>query len=458
MKSPRTTATVFGTGHTLTRRAMLGGMAAAGATMSFALAGCSGDSGLPGGNNGAVPTQFNFSTWGDYRFYQDGFSRMQNAVPKYKPTKFNNQQATDPTTLAAKLQSGFVAKAYSTLPDVFEVNWSDIPHLSQAGILTDLTAKLAPYKDQVSKAAIDSVSYQGKIMACPWRPNTILMWYREDIWNEAGIDAANIKVWSDFVAAGQKLQSHSFADGKKRYIVGLEPSAAFNAFLYTQQGGVLFDAKSGQLTNFSSDPHFRNAFDLQVQWAKTGIGLQIASYTPSWFTALDDGILSCVVTGSWMDQMLQQNVTKSAGKWKVAALPGFAPGDTGQALEGAAAVCATKMPNTDQDLNWAFMQTCFFDQQVTPSLYDRWHLNPVFAPAAKQTQYHQPQAYYGGQNVGALDDDVQKTAFTPVGSPDYALLMNTLGSELGAASSGKKSVDDAIASAYAAARSKGVGA
>jgi hypothetical protein len=116
------------------------------------------------------------------------------------------------------------------------------------------------------------------------------------------------------------------------------------------------------------------------------------------------------------------------------------------------------MPDTDQDLNWAFMQKSFFDEQITPSLYDRWHLNPVFAPVAKQTKYHQPQDYYGGQNVGALDDDVQKRAFTPVGSPDYALLMNTLGSELGAASSGKKSVDDAIASAYASARSKGVGA
>lgn len=441
----------------LSRRSVLGGLLSTGAlaTMS-ACSGTSGESGLPGaGKKGGVPERFNFSTWGDYRFYQDGFAAMQKAVPKYKSTKFHNQQATDSTTLAARLLSSYVAKSYATMPDVCELSWSDIPRLSKAGVLVDLTDKLAPYKDQVSKAAMDAVSYQGKIMGCPWRPNTILMWYRDDIWKEAGVDAASIKIWDDFVAAGKQIKSHRFPDGRKRYIIGVEPTASFNNFLYVQQGANLFDATTGKLTNFAHDPRFRAAFALQVQWAQ--IGVQIGSYTPSWFKALDDGILSCVVTGSWMDQMLQDNVTKSAGKWKVAALPAFSAGDTGQALDGAAAVGAIKKPDATIDLDWNFMQKSFYDKVISPPLYDKWHLNPCYKPAAQKVKYHQPSSYYGGQNVGALDDAVQKAAHAPVGSPDYSLLMDIISAQLGSAAAGKKSVDKAISTAYTNALSKKVG-
>jgi ABC-type glycerol-3-phosphate transport system substrate-binding protein len=448
-----------GLSRSVSRRTLLGAMMTAGVAGVTACSGVSGTSGSPAqAGSGSSTSQFNFSTYGDFRFYQDGFARMQEVAPEFKDVKFVNQQATGADTLAAKLLSSHVAKAYASMPDVCELQWSDIPRLSAAGILTDLTDRFAPYKDKVSKAALDAVSVNGRIMACPWRPNTTLVWYRDDVWKEAGVDGESIKLWDDFLEAGRQIRAYKYADGKPRYIIGNAPNPSFREYLYTQQGGTLFDPSSHKLTAFADDPRFRDAFTLQVEMAKKdGIGVQIEENTPSWYKALDEGTLSCLVNASWTDQQLQQNAPKSAGKWRVVQLPAFKSGDTGQALQGAASVGSIEKPTSNHDLNWAFMQHSFYNADITPSLYSKWHLNPCFQDAAVKVDYYKESPYYGGQNVGKLDADTQKVAHSPVGSPDYAVLMNTINAELGAAIEGKKSVDDAIKSAYSTAQSKSIG-
>ncbi len=401
----------------------------------------------------AVPPTFAFSTWGDYRFYQDGFQRMQKVVPKYASVQFHNQQVTGAPIMAQRLLAGYVAQAWGTMPDVAEVLWQDIARLAAAGLLVDLTDRFKPYAHQVAPAVLDVATYNGHVVACPWRPNTMAVYYRHDVWSEAGINADRIKTWSDFIAAGKQVTQHKYADGKKRYMMNVDASPGFSLEMLTQQGGVLFDRRTRKLVAFEKDPQFQRAFATQVAMARSGIAIQMTSFTPPWYQALKDGVVSSVIQGNWMDQVLEEQAPETAGKWRVMEFPSVTPGGGRHALAGAAVVVAINKPGLDKDLVWAFMQHSFYDAKISPSLYNRWFLEPCYLPAENSPAfvYNRPSHFYGGENPGALDQKIQHNAYAPVGSPNFDLVMQYINTEFAKAIAGQESVDAAIRAAAAKA-------
>jgi lactose/L-arabinose transport system substrate-binding protein len=392
---------------------------------------------------------FSFSTWGDYRFFQDGFERMRKVVPKYANVQFKNQQATSPPVLSQRLLAGRMAQSWNTMPDVAELLWPDIARLADAGLLVDLTDRFKPFEKDVAPAVVEGVTYNGRIMACPWRPNTMMVWYREDVWSQAGVKADDIKLWSDFIEAGKKVTQHTYADGKKRYMMNRDASPTFSIELLTQQGGTLFDRKTGKLLAFENDPKFRTAFETQVSMLTSGIATQIDSFTPPWYEALKAGTVSCIIQGNWMDQILKQHTPEASGNWRVMEFPAFEAGGPRHALAGVAVVGAINKPDLDQDLAWEFMQHSFYDTNITPSLYTRWFLEPCYLPAqnSPENKYHTSQPFYGGQNPGELDQKIQKDAFTPSSSKNFDLVMSYINAEFAKAVAGKESVDAAIKAA-----------
>lgn len=407
----------------------------------------------------SLPSQFTFSTWGDYRFYQDGYERMQKVAPEYAAVPFRNQQATSPEAMSQRLLSGAVAQAWDSMPDVVELDGLDIQRLADANLLVDLTDRFAPFATDVAPGVVQFATYQDRVVVCPWRPNTMAVWYRHDVWSEAGVNGDDIQLWSDFIEAGMQVTQHGYADGTKRYMIAMNPDPTFDLALLTQQGGVLFDAATGAPADIEQDPKFRQAFETQVAMATAGISIQIESFTPPWYQALKEGIVSCVIQGNWMDQILKQHTAETAsGDWRIMEFPAFEPGGGRHALAGAAVVGALNKPNLDQDLAWAFMQHSFYDLSITPSLYSKWFLEPCWLPAqnSPENEYHKPQEFYGGQNPGEIDQRIQRDAFVPVGSPYSSEVMQIINTALARAISGDEAVDAAITSA--AARIREIGA
>jgi lactose/L-arabinose transport system substrate-binding protein len=403
-----------------------------------------------------IPAVFTFSTWGDYRFYKDGFQRMQKAYPRYASVQFNNQQVPSSDVLRERLLTGYVAKAWNSMPDVCEVGNPDVPRLASAGVLVDLTDRIKPYTKDLAPAVLQTVSYKGRVMACPWRPNTAMIYYRHDVWSQAGVKADAINLWSDYIAAGKKIASHKFADGVKRYIMNRDATPGFMIDLLTQQGGQLFDPHTGKLL-IDTDPRFRRAFETQVAMYRSGIGIQINGFSPAWFQALKQGIVSSYIAENWMDQILEENMPDTAGKWRTMEYPAFVPGGGRDALGGAAVVVAINKPGLDKDLVWRFMQHSFFDTPVTVSLYNTWHLVPAYlaAESSPDLLYNRPVPFYGGQNQGALDRKIQKHAFTQVYTPQFALATQYISTALAEAVAGKESVTAAIKKAAAKIRAAG---
>jgi lactose/L-arabinose transport system substrate-binding protein len=330
------------------------------------------------------------------------------------------------------------------MPDVCELSNGALPQLAAAGLLVDLTERFAPYLKDLAPAVIQAVSYKGRIYACPWRANTSQLYYREDVWSEAGVTAGDIKTWSDYIAAGKKIKAHKFSDGMQRYITNTDATPSFNVNFLSQQGGQIFD-RNGKLL-IDRDPRFRAAFQTQLSIIGAKIGAPVTSWTPGWYQGFKDGTISSVAEEVWMDQIIQENAPETAGKWRVMRYPAVSTGGGRDVVDGAAIVVAINKPGLDQELAWRFMQHSFLNTPVAVQLCNKWFYPPAYLPATRSAalSYNHPSAFYGGELLEALDRTIQQHAYAPIFNKYYPTALQYINQGFADAVAGKLSVDAAI--------------
>ncbi|MBO9589813.1 extracellular solute-binding protein [Devosia sp.] len=81
---------------------------------------------------------------------------------------------------------------------------------SETGAIRDVTAAFdadgGKWRSEVSPAAVDGLSIDGKVWAAPVQSGLVSFFYNKELFEKAGIDAAAIQTWDDFTAAVQKLK------------------------------------------------------------------------------------------------------------------------------------------------------------------------------------------------------------------------------------------------------------
>jgi ABC-type glycerol-3-phosphate transport system substrate-binding protein len=92
------------------------------------------------------------------------------------------------------------------IPDIIQFNQTQIPEFGSAGVLVDLTKYFTPYMENLPEMVVEMISWDGRIVGFPYQIKTKQWYYRKDMFDEAGIDVAQIKTIDDFIAAGKKFQ------------------------------------------------------------------------------------------------------------------------------------------------------------------------------------------------------------------------------------------------------------
>ncbi len=121
-------------------------------------------------------------------------------------------------------------------PDLFQ-SWGGGTMATQAdaGLLQDITAAVAPWKDTVNAGAMSIYQYKGVQYGIPWDMGMIGFWYNKDLFQKAGI-AAPPKTWDEYLAALPKLKAAGVAPlaiaGKDKW-----PSMHLWTYLVLRSGG-----------------------------------------------------------------------------------------------------------------------------------------------------------------------------------------------------------------------------
>ena len=82
---------------------------------------------------------------------------------------------------------------------------------SETGQLADLTpamdANNGAWRNSISAAAVNSMTFNGKVWAAPVQSGVVSFFYNKALFKKAGVDAASIKTWDDFLAAVKKIKA-----------------------------------------------------------------------------------------------------------------------------------------------------------------------------------------------------------------------------------------------------------
>jgi raffinose/stachyose/melibiose transport system substrate-binding protein len=117
-----------------------------------------------------------------------------------------------------------------------------------------MKAKDGAWLKSYNPASINGLSFDGKIGAVPYKMGTVSFFYNKQMFAKAGVDAASIKSWDDYLAAVKKLKDAGIVPiaggGGEKW-----PIHFYWSYLVMRDGGQkVFDAaKNGQGEGFN-DP------------------------------------------------------------------------------------------------------------------------------------------------------------------------------------------------------------
>jgi multiple sugar transport system substrate-binding protein len=189
---------------TLTRRSLLGGLAALG--LVAALPGCA-----PGGSQPAADEPLRFTFWGP-DFYQqftrqmvDGFTGAHPDIPvSLEPAEWSGYWDRLATQAAANDE-----------PDVINMDGKYLAEYAGRGMLADLEQLQGLDLSGIAASDLDAGRVDGKLSAVSTGQNAWVVLANPDLFAKAGVDVPDDKTWTwdDFTQLATKISDSKAATG-----------------------------------------------------------------------------------------------------------------------------------------------------------------------------------------------------------------------------------------------------
>ncbi|GGW69953.1 extracellular solute-binding protein [Streptomyces galilaeus] len=373
-------------------------------SLGAALTACGGDS---GGSPAATepvgqadidkamrtPTELTFWTW-----VPDIAKEVALFEKKYPAVKVKVVNAGQGTPQYTKLRTAL--KAGSGAPDLVQIEYQAIPTFT----ITDSLLDLRPYGAAALKERFVDWTWSqvsgsgGEVWAIPQDTGPMGMLYRQDIFDEHGIEVPT--TWDEFAAAARKLHK---ADPDV-YLTNLAANqpAAWHGLQW--QAGAKPYASSGKsdITISVDDAASRKLGEYWGGLAKEGVIGVEPDFTDAWYAALNKGKYATWITAAWGPVFLSGSAKATAGKWRAAPLPQW---DAAKPSSGNWGGSTTAVIRAGKNPIAAAVFAQFLNSD--PASARMFATEQFFFPATKALLTDaefigQTPSFYGGQKVNQL--------------------------------------------------------
>lgn len=167
-------------------------------------------------------------------------------------TKFEAANPGITVKMEVTVSNGLPAKVATALrsgspPDLIEVQHGWVPEYAQSGLVLPLDDVIKD-KDDYVPAALDYVSWDGKLWAIPYRIETHGVIYNKGAFKAAGLDPDKPpQTWPELIDAAKKLTGKT-ADGKDQYGFAITGGGEFGntvfrslPFIWMNGGSIISD-------------------------------------------------------------------------------------------------------------------------------------------------------------------------------------------------------------------------
>ncbi|HUB27792.1 MAG TPA: extracellular solute-binding protein [Tepidisphaeraceae bacterium] len=313
--------------------------------------------------------------------------------------------------LQHRMMSGFLSNV--PVADLIEVERSLIGPvfagpLRDVGFM-DLTQRLetetlngVPLIDAINRPSFSPWTSRGHIFGIPHDVHPVMLAYRADLTDAAGIDMSKIKTWDDFAVMMRPLLKHLGPDGKPdHYPLNLWYTSIDQIeVLILQAGGGYFDIHGHVIIDSDSNAHVVSTI---VSWmaGPNRIAADAPEFTDSGNELRLDGFVCCAIMPDWLAGVYKGDIPGLTGELKIMPLPAWTPGGRRTSVWGGSMLGIPKSGH-HIEAAWTFAKHLYLSNDLAHQLYET---NCIISPVKAfwdSPFYKIPDPYFRGQAIGEL--------------------------------------------------------
>lgn len=274
--------------------------------------------------------------------------------------------------------------------------------------------------DAINPPSLSPWTYGGRVFGIPHDVHPVMLGYRSDLVEAAGIDLASVETWEDLFIALRPLQSKAGQDGTgaDRFVLSLWDSESdmLETLLLQAGGGAFTD--TGELA-IDRDVNVR-AVARMVSWmiGPNRVATHVPEFSPTGDRLKVEGHAVCYLMPDWMCNVWRRNVPTLAGKVKLMPLPAWEPGGRRTSVWGGSMLGIARTTG-NLDASWAFAKHLYLSEELALQLY---RVGDIITPIRGHWDnpiFDEPDAYFSGQHKGRLYIDLASSVPIRAATPYF---------------------------------------
>lgn len=267
---------------------------------------------------------------------------------------------------------------------------------------SNLSDEISSFRDKFLKYRIDNVTIDEKIYGFPYESKPIGIFFRKDIFDEAGIKSENIKTWDDFIDAGKVINTRT--SGNIKLICFNENGDDLMYRQLMNQLGVFPFNKEGKPVVNSKESIkvisiMKKMHDSNVVYNMNGNDNVIN-------LVKNNKVASVIESCTWTKELYDQ-CNDQKGKWALMRLPAFEPGGKTAASIGGSDLLVIKNPNNDK-LVFKFAKFAVQDKESLINGFVNYGIYPAIKTCYIDEILEKPIEYFDWQRVWKLYYEIDR--------------------------------------------------
>ena len=412
--------------------------------VSIALTGCSGGSGEKKAEDPAAGGEAGEKTEIVVWIWEDAKNVIDLNMPAFKE-KYPNIDVDLHVLAQADVYQNFLIAASSAdkVPDIVNLESHRLSQMIETGGLLDISDKVASYKDKMNAYKWADATKDGKAYAMPWDSGPVVMFYRNDLFKQAGLPyepkdvAEQLKTWEDYKRFAKQLKEKTgvaiMADSKTK-----TDGTIFQQMLW--QHDMWFFGKDGSVQ--VDNPEFIKIGQYFVDMMNAGYANEVQPWSDAWYSSFQQNKQATIVGASWYDGLLPSLIDpNAAGKWSVAPMPKWSADDKySSAIDGGSNLAINKNSKHPEEA-WKFIEFMLGNDASQLKMMEGG-LFPSLETTYQDPVFQEKVPYFNDQPVRSLYVDAVKNATPITYTKDYPLANELIRNAFAEIFLDKKSVEE----------------
>ena len=245
-----------------------------------------------------------------------------------------------------------------------------------------------------------SYDTEGRLVSIPWDSGPVVLYYKKDYFEQAGIKPEDIKTWDDYIVAGKKIKE-VLPNVTMTGLAFTAEDAPWRIFM--PQNGTYLLNTNDQIT-VNSKGSVKSAILLR-RMRDEGTIIDTVNWS-GLIQSLKSGSVATYFMGGWWSGTMKDQAPELAGEWRIMEIPAFTGSTVRASTHGGSTLMISASDPVRKAAALEFIKFALFNVDSQYQMFSKFGLFPSYIPTYSDPRFLQTDPYFGGQNANKLLGDV----------------------------------------------------